>query len=248
MAGKSLAIGEGGIIVTNDCNIYERAASYGHYERTGSDMEDKWLAGYAGLPMGGVKHRMHQISSAVGRVQLKYYDERILVIREAIDYFWSKLTGVKGLTPHRIDDSLGDMAGWYLPFGHYNPEALGGLSVSTFAQAIRKEGFAGCMNGCNSPLHTHPILQNADIYNQGKPTRIVNSDRDVRLGDKSLPVSEIISERICSVPWFKHFDKAVIEMYAGVYIKVLDAYEELLELDKQHGTPTGRWNFYVQKS
>ena len=33
MAGKSLAIGEGGIITTNNRSIYEHAIAFGHYER-----------------------------------------------------------------------------------------------------------------------------------------------------------------------------------------------------------------------
>ena len=33
MSGKSLAIGEAGILVTDDLEIYERAIALGHYER-----------------------------------------------------------------------------------------------------------------------------------------------------------------------------------------------------------------------
>ena len=36
MSGKSLACGEGGFLVTEDEEIYERAAAWGHYQRTGS--------------------------------------------------------------------------------------------------------------------------------------------------------------------------------------------------------------------
>ena len=39
MSGKSLAIGEAGILATNDLEIYERALSLGHYERFGSNIQ-----------------------------------------------------------------------------------------------------------------------------------------------------------------------------------------------------------------
>ena len=39
MSGKSLACGEGGFLVTDDQALYERAAAFGHYERTRS-LED----------------------------------------------------------------------------------------------------------------------------------------------------------------------------------------------------------------
>ena len=34
------------------------------------------------LPMGGYKYRMHQMSSAVGLVQIKYYDQRCEEIQQ----------------------------------------------------------------------------------------------------------------------------------------------------------------------
>ena len=70
MSGKSFAIGEGGILVTNDREIYERAMLWGHYERS-ADITLPGLTEYKGLPAGGYKYRMHQLSSIVGLAQLK---------------------------------------------------------------------------------------------------------------------------------------------------------------------------------
>src|SRR5205823_11617735 len=55
--------------------IYERAVAFGHYERFGpnADLETEHLRGLTGLPLGGYKYRMHQMSAAVGRVQLRHY-------------------------------------------------------------------------------------------------------------------------------------------------------------------------------
>ena len=240
MSQKSFATGEMGIIVTDDKQIYERSVAFGHYDRFNSSITDEWLSRYTGLPMGGVKSRVHQLSSAVGRVQLKYYDGRIREIREAIDYFWSRLEGRKGLYPHKIKPGSGDMAGWYFPHGHYCPEELGGLSVTTFAEAINKEGIH-CYAGANAPLHKHPLFQTADIYGHGKPTRIANSSRDVREGDKSLPVSEKISKRLFQTPYFKRLIKDQIDKYADAYIRVLDSYEDLLKIDKGDHEFIGNW-------
>ena len=76
MSGKSFAIGEGGILVTNDREIYERAMLWGHYERS-ADITLPGLTEYKGLPAGGYKYRMHQLSSIVGLAQLKKYDKVI---------------------------------------------------------------------------------------------------------------------------------------------------------------------------
>ena len=119
MAGKSFAIGEAGILQTDNREIYERAIALGTYERyTAADTTTEALKPYCGLPMGGYKHRMHQLSSAMGRVQLKYYDDRCIEIRKAINYFWDLLEGVPGIRAHRVDESTGsNMAGWYRPHG-----------------------------------------------------------------------------------------------------------------------------------
>src|SRR5438094_915360 len=100
MSGKALPIGEGGMLITNDLTIYERAVAFGHYERTGS-LTLPELRRFAGLPLGGHKYRMHQLSSAVGRVQLRHYRARMEEIQQAMNEFWDRLEGVPGLRAHR---------------------------------------------------------------------------------------------------------------------------------------------------
>ncbi|HHV96543.1 MAG TPA: DegT/DnrJ/EryC1/StrS family aminotransferase [Clostridiaceae bacterium] len=246
MSGKSLAIGEGGMLVTNDREIYERAIAFGHYERyRENEIETEYLKPYAGLPLGGYKYRMHQMSSAVGRVQLKYYDERCAEIRKAMNYFWDLLEGVPGIKAHRVPkDSDSNMAGWYAPHGIYKPEELGGLSVTRFTEAVRAEGVTMCTPGCNAALHTHALFNTADVYGHGKPTRIANANKDVREFDKSLPVSEKIGTRTYSIPWFIHYRPEIIEQYAYAYRKVAENYKELLKDDPGNPPRLGGWHFF----
>ncbi|MEZ4637833.1 MAG: hypothetical protein R2856_23230 [Caldilineaceae bacterium] len=131
---------------------------------------------------------------------MKYYDERIATIRKAMNYFWDLLADVPGLKAHRTPvDSDSNMAGWYAPHGIYQPDALGGLSVTRFAEAVRAEG-SDCTPGVNKPLHLHPLLNIADVYGHDRPTRIAFSDRDLRQPPGSLPVSEQIGQLTYSIP------------------------------------------------
>lgn len=245
MSGKSLAIGEAGILVTNDLEIYERAITLGHYERYNNSIQTEELKPFEGLPLGGYKYRMHQLSSAMGRVQLKYYDERCKEIRKAMNYFWDLLEGVPGIRAHRVpENSDSNMAGWYAAHGLYRPEELGGLSITRFTEAVRAEGFEECMPGCNAALHTHALFNNCDVYGHGKPTRIANASRDVRLLDYDLPVSEEIGTKSYSIPWFKHYKPELIEQYAEAFRKVAENYKELLEGDKGNPSKLGGWNFF----
>ena len=244
MSGKSLAIGEAGMMVTNDREIYERGIAFGHYGRFGPDVQTESLKPYWGLPMGGYKYRMHQLSSALGRVQLKYYDQRCLEIRKSMNYFWDLLEGVPGVKAHRVSEKSGsNMAGWYAAHGLYRPDELGGLSVTRFAEAVRAEG-TDCNPGVNKPLHLHPLFSTCDIYGHGKPTRIAHSDRDLRQPRGSLPISEKIATLTYSIPWFKHYRPEIIEEHAEAYRKVAENYEVLLDDDPGNPADIGGWHFF----
>lgn len=242
MSGKSFATGEGGIMLTNDQRIYERAIAFGHYERHG-DLQIPELAAGAGLPWGGHKYRMHQLTSAVAREQIKKYPAEMRDIDDAMNYFCDRIEGLPGIKPHRPPKGSGStMGGWYAALAHYRPEELGGLSVHRFCQAANAEG-APCHPGCNKALHTHPVFHTIDIYHQGKPTAIANLPEgvDVRQGEGSLPVSEGIQARVLSIPWFKHFRPEVIDEYAEAFRKVAENYKELLADDPGNPVGSGSW-------
>ncbi len=244
MSGKSLPIGEAGILSTNDLEIYERALAFGHYERFGREMQTEDLKPYIELPLGGYKYRMHQMSSAMGRVQLKHYDARMAEIDKAMNYFWDRLEGVPGLKAHRPPKDSGcTMGGWYACHGLYVPEELGGLSVTRFCEAVRAEG-CPTSQAVNSALHLHPLFTECDIYGHGKPTRIANSTRDVRQYKGDLPVSEGIGARTYSIPWFKHLRPEIIDQYAQAFRKAAEHYEELLTDDKGNPDNLGGWHFF----
>jgi perosamine synthetase len=235
MAGKSLPAGEGGMMWTNDRMIFERAIAFAHYERTKTDITDPALravvapdSATTGLPLGAIKGRMNQTCAAMGRVQLKHYPERIKEIQKAMNYFWDQLQGVPGLRPHRVDPkSDSTMGGWYNPLGHYVPEELGGLPVGKYIEAVQAEG-GGSRRAANYPMHLHPVLNEADVYHDGKPTRIAFSDRDVRQPKGSLPNSEVLASRILGVPWFKHYRPDEIRLYAQAYKKVALQADQLI--------------------
>ena len=229
MAGKSFAIGEAGMICTSNRELYERAVAFGHYERTGApsrfnpvDQQIRTcddLKPYSGMPMGAVKHRMNQTCAAMGRVQLKYYDERCAEIDKAMTYFCDAIDQIPGLKAHRPKWENSTKGGWYFPICHYDAAQFGGLRAKDFAAALSAEG---CETACgaNRPLHLHNYFHTADIFRQGKPTVIAFGQRDVRQGENALPVTEKTPETVITLPWFKHFDKPEIDKYIAAFRKV----------------------------
>ena len=227
MSGKSLAIGEAGMFVTRSREIYERGLAFGHYARH-NELTLPELVRAKGLPQGGFKYRMHQLSSAMGRVQLRHYSERNTEILKAMNLFWDKVGDVPGVKPHRPDPSTGSaMGGWYAARGLYRAEELKGLPVQRFAEAIQAEGSIGGKTGRRS-LHLHPVFNDVDIYGDGKPTRIAFTDRDVRQHMGSMPVADHFEDRCISIPWFKHYRPEVIEQHAAAWRKVALNADQLL--------------------
>jgi len=248
MTGKSLAIGEGGIFFTDDQRVYERALLFGHYIRH-NEIKLKDLRPYVGLPCGGFKNRMHQLSSAFGLVQLKLYPEQMAEIDKAMNYFCDLLEGTPGLRPMRPAKNSGSTkGGWYYPHFKYVSEELGGLSLHSFAKAVQAEGSI-CDPGCNKPLHLHPLFTEMDIYGHGKPTRIAHFDESVTIDQypESLPVAENINRIVFGVPWFKHYRPDVIEEHANAYKKAAQNYHVLLDNDTDKDVEIGAYSSFFSE-
>jgi len=248
MAGKSLVAGEGGMLVTDDREVYERALAYGHYERNvAKNITTESLQPYLGLPLGGVKGRLNQVSAAIGRVQLKYYDARVAEIDKAMNYFWDLLEGLPGIKAIRTEKGSGStMAGWFSCSGAYFPEQLHGLPAKDFCEAVTAE-----MNksklvwaGGNYCLHTHNLFSRFNMRGLDTPGTVEYTGEEVYNGGDGCD-SAIQRENV-SVPWFKHFDAYWIEQYAACYRKVIEnhmALVEKLEADKAAADTEeqGRW-------
>jgi perosamine synthetase len=232
MSGKSFAIGEGGILFTDDQRIHERAILFGHYRKHGQvELED--LKKNIGIPCGGAKNRLNQMCSAIGLIHLDLYSQQMAEIDKAMNYFCDQLADTPGMQPIRPKKGSGSTkGGWYFPLFKYIPEELGGLSLTRFAQAINAEGSV-CDPGAFAPLHLHPAFTKMDIYGHGKPTRIAHykGDDPNKLLNQSLPESEKINRFIFEIPWFKHFVKNEIDEHVHAYKKVAVNYKYLLADD-----------------
>ncbi|MHC4437831.1 MAG: DegT/DnrJ/EryC1/StrS family aminotransferase [Planctomycetota bacterium] len=245
MTGKSLAVGEAGILFTDEKQIYERAILFGHYIRHDEITLDE-LKPFAGLPCGGAKHRIHQLSSAFGQVQLDLYPKQMAEIDKAMNYFCDLLEDTAGIKPIRPAKGTNTTkGGWYYPHFKYIAEELGGLSLLRFSRAVVAEGSI-CNPGCNKPLHLHPLFTTMDVYGHGKPTRIAFLDETATIERyvETLPVAEGITNRVFEVPWFKHYEPETIEKHAGAYKKVIDNYQALLPGDIDKDTETGGYSSF----
>jgi perosamine synthetase len=170
---------------------------------------------------------MNQTVSAMARVQLKHYPERLAEIDAALRRFWDILADTPGLRTHQPARETGStMGAWYMPIAHYLPEELGGLPAERFIEAVNAEG-GRIGPGLNFQLHLHPVFNQADIYHDGRPTRNAFSDRDLRQAAGELPVTEKLHERIVGVPYFRR-DLEEIALFAAAFHKVATQADKLI--------------------
>ncbi len=249
MSGKSFAIGEAGIFFTDNREIFDRGLLFSHYARH-KEIKTKALQTGAGLPAGGFKHRLNQLTSALGLVHLRHYPKQMQEIDKAMNYFCDLIEDLPGIELIRpLKGSKTTKGGWYFPLMKYNKAKLGGLSLQTFAKAIRAEGSV-CNPGSNTPLHLHPLFTEMDVYGHGKPTRFAHLPEDI---DKSrflgsYPVAEKVYQSVFQVPWFKQFDAAIIEEHAAAYKKVVENSASLLKDDDGDDSAIGGFSTFFAES
>lgn len=78
------------------------------------------------------------------------------------------------------------------------PDELGGLPLSKFLEALKAEGFSSSV-GANDPLHLHPLMNDVDVYGDGKPTRVAYAEDD-RADVRERAGAMVSSPDLCLFP------------------------------------------------
>jgi len=239
MSGKPLAAGEGGMLNTDDQAVFERALMLGHYERQDT-VTDPALARFAGPAWGGHKYRMHQMTSALGRVQLAHYDEQRQPGFEACQRLFSQLGDLPGVKHNwPLNDPDRTPATSYAQCLILQDEIIARVPSTVIAKALCAEGVSTGAGGfyCH---HLHPFWNELDLYHDGRPTRQYFAERDVTQGPGDCPVAERINDRLLSVPRMPAFDPAWVDQMAEAYRKVFTSLDQLEGMEGEGGTTRSR--------
>lgn len=183
-ASKNLTGGEGGILICDDREVYERAMSMGtHPQRLYAELE---LPEYREkIDSLAFNYRMHSMSAAMANVQLKYLEG------------W---TQARGRNARTLYDEVRDLpfvnvppalletdrhAYYNIPFT-YQRDVIP-LSRDEFVEALKAEGVQGNVY-VRVPLYLRPRFQNHDYFGRGYPWAIAEEPVVYKKGD--CPVAE----------------------------------------------------------
>jgi len=169
-SSKNLCVGEGGVVVTDDEEIYSRAFQFHNVGRSPEGSRHE----FASL---GSNYRMTEWQAAILLAQFERLDEQTAARNRNALYLSQRLAQIDGIAPARRDERVTCHA-YHLYIFRYGSEAFGGLPREDFIAAMGAEGVP-CSPGY-SPLYR------ARAFQEG----VQVAGREVSYRDLSLPVTE----------------------------------------------------------
>lgn len=211
-ASKLLPAIEGGFLLTNKKECYERALTLGHYGRQNGTKYSRYnKTGF------GYKYRIHPLSAAIARVQLRKLAEHNLTRNDNIGYFCKKIKGLPGIA--EFQSPAGAKRVYYGFRLRYIPEELGGLPLDSFLAAVTAEG--ALAEGERYALeHLEPIFAKENVFDKGYPWNLGKAWKKPKYSEGDLPQSEKAVSSIVSLPTFQRATRKFLDQYAQAFEKV----------------------------
>jgi len=219
---KLMIGGEGGILLTDNREYYERAVLLGHYERI-PELSEKYRKYHrTGF---GFKYRIHPLAAAIALVQLHRLEENNTRRNRNVEYF---LDGLRPLRCWNIPRTPSYMERTYYEcWISYDPEGAGGVPKERVIEALKAEG-ARVSDARYNLLHQQPIFQEPEHYEPGGAFSILAHCPNKPLySPDALPVSEAVRQNLVRVPTFPAASRELLDQYIAAFRKVDEHLEEL---------------------
>lgn len=221
-ANKMVFAGEGGILVTNNANIHDKATLLGHYrDRSKKDIIDPdlqkfWVTGF------GQKLRMSALNAIVAKHSLEAFPERKEGRRKCLTYLTEQLEQFPFIQATKISSDI-DMGAWYGFKPLYNPAGLYGLSREKFIRALQAEGME-----IDAP--SAPVLATTPLYNVNYDPLFQSTENRDMVQAQNLPVASGVEASALSLPTFYDWenDKILIDEYIDAFKKVEERVRRLV--------------------
>jgi len=220
---KLAPAGEGGMLLTSNAEIYERAVCLGDMTRI---LELESPARRFAATTFGIKTRMASLSAAVGRSQLAKLEERnerrnanLFYLSEPLDPI-----GMETFLPPAHVSRV------YFEFIIRYKTGDGKMPLEILVEALKAEG-------CSVSLPRYPLLHQQPIFTEGAFADIagVKDRNDIRLPiykADALPQTEAANQELIKLPSFPSANRELLDQYAAAFEKVLTHAEEITKRDE----------------
>lgn len=174
---KHLSTGEGGMVVTNDSQLAERARKFGGlgYKNLSaeagrmsilpSEFQDPQ---YERFDTVGLNYRMPEICAAVGLGQLERVHDLVARRQQIARMFDEAVAGCDWMIPQEVPEGYGHS--YYTYAVHYHGEQAHGVQWKQFWQMYKEAGSDGFYGACRVP-YLEPVFQTISVngrsYGQG---------------------------------------------------------------------------------
>ena len=159
--GKQIIGGDGGMVLTNDAGIYERACAIGsHPARQERDIQDPALTPY--IDSLTYTYRIHPLAAVIIREQLRHMDAWNAERRVNHERLSKGLAGVGGLRP--VAETAGGEHVYHRHSPTIVPEELGGLDRATIVAALEAEGVPANLGYVRQPIHLRARFQDRAYF------------------------------------------------------------------------------------
>lgn len=176
-ASKNLTAGEGGIVVTNNPDVYARAWSL---HNCGRVPEGQWYE----HRILGTNARMTEFQAAILLAQMERLEEQTSTRNENALYLSQMLAEIDGIRPLKRDPRVTTHA-YHLYIFRYDSEAFGGVPRQRFIEALNAEGIP-CGAGY-VPLYKEQMFY---VEPDGCPMGCAFYGRTMDYSKVSCPVTE----------------------------------------------------------
>lgn len=218
---KIITGGEGGILITNDKSIYDRAVLLGHYNKRCKKEIDKDSPIYKYSVTGkGMKLRAHPLAIRIAHEQFKHLDDINKQKQEYAKIIMDELKDIKGL---KVLEPMKDAKNsWYALIIKYYPEYMRNVSREKFVDAVIAEGGIEIdIPNSTCPVNYLELFKYPDFLYD-------NYRNKIRYSEDDFPNATKFYNEIIKLPvWETKDDEEIVYKYLRAIKKVANNIDEL---------------------
>ncbi|HIE52302.1 MAG TPA: DegT/DnrJ/EryC1/StrS family aminotransferase [Armatimonadetes bacterium] len=203
-ASKLITAIEGGMLITDREEYYERACVLGHYERIPQLKSEQYRKYHQpereqAPSCFGFKYRIHPLAAAIARVQLRHVDEWTAIRRRNMGYLTERLRELSAVFEPPYEAS-GTERVWLNYICQYHEERAG-VPRERFIEALRAEGLpaTGGRTGY-LPVYWNPLYEERSMWAEGYPFDASYVSRKITYQRGLCPEAERFWRRTVGLP------------------------------------------------